>query len=110
MSDGHLLESLVVHEDVILTFFVQILVRTALYAYILQFLTDVETALQNATVHYIFKFNTHNCVTLTRLHVEELNYEIQTAVHTDTYAVLNVLTVNHKIIYYWFIYCFIINF
>jgi len=29
--------------------------------------------------------------------VKKLNHEIQTAVHPDTHAVLNVLGVNHKI-------------
>ena len=95
VRDGYLLESLVVHEDVVLALFVQELIRTALYADIFQFLTDVEAALQYAAIHYIFEFNTHNCVTLTRFNVKELNYEIQTAIHADTYAVFNVLTVDH---------------
>ena len=97
MADGHLLESLVVHEDIVLTLFVEELIRTALYAYILQLLTDIEATLQHATIHYIFEFNTHNSVALTRFDVQELNYEIQTAIHTDTYAVFDVLTVNHTI-------------
>ena len=106
VGDGHLLESLVVHEDVVCSFFVEELVGAALNTYVLELLADIEAALQHAAVHYIFEFNTHNCVTLTRLNVEELNYEIQTAVHADAYAVFDVLTVNHKIIYYLIIYHF----
>ena len=98
MSDRYLLEGLVIHEDVVLALFVKELVRTALNANILQLLTDVEAALQHTAVHYILKFHAHNRVALTRLHVQKLDYEIQTAVHADTYAVFNVLTVNHKII------------
>ena len=96
VSDRHLLESLLVHEDIVLTLFVEVLVWTALYAYILEFLTNVEAALQYATIYYIFKFHTHNGVTLSWLNVQEVNYEIQTAVHADTYTVIYILRVNHK--------------
>ena len=96
VRDRHLLESLLVHEDVVLTLFVEVLVWTALNANILQFLTDVEAALQNATIYYIFELNTHNGVTLSWLNMQEVNYEIQTAVHTDTYTVLYILRVNHN--------------
>ena len=99
MSDRYLLEGLVIHEDVVLALFVKELVRTALNANILQLLTDVEAALQHTAVHYILKFHAHNRVALTRLHVQKLDYEIQTAVHADTYAVFNVLTVNHNAIF-----------
>jgi hypothetical protein len=80
-----------VHEDIILTLFVEVLIWTALNANILEFLTDVEAALQNATIYYIFELNTHNGVTLTWLNVQEVDYKIQTAIHADAYAVLNVL-------------------
>ena len=96
MADRHLLESLLVHKDIVLTLFVEVLVWTTLNAYILEFLTDVEAALQYATINYIFELNTHNGVTLTWLNVQEVNYKIQTAVHADTYAVLYILRVNHK--------------
>jgi hypothetical protein len=80
-----------VHEDIVLTLFVEVLIWTALYAYILEFLTDVETALQYATIYYIFELNTHNGVTFTWLNVQEVDYEIQTAIHADANTVLNVL-------------------
>lgn len=100
VRDRHLLEGLVIHEDIILTFLIEELVRATLHAYILEFLTDIESALEHAAIHYIFEFNTHDGVTFSRLHMQELNYEIQTAVHADAYAVFNVLAVNHKI-YFW---------
>ena len=96
VTDRYLLESLLVHEDIILTLFVEELVWTALNANILKFLTNVEAALQYATINNIFEFNTHDGVTLSWLNVQEVNYKIQTAVHADTYAVLYVLRVNHK--------------
>ena len=91
VTDRHLLKSLLVHEDIILTLFVEVLVWTALNAYILKFLTNVEAALQNATIYYIFELNTHNGVTLSWLNVQEVDYEIQTAIHADANTVLNVL-------------------
>jgi hypothetical protein len=91
VSNRHLLESLLVHKDVILTLFVEVLVWTALNANILEFLTNVETALQYAAINYIFELNTHNGVTLTWLNMQEVDYKIQTAIHADTYAILNVL-------------------
>ena len=91
VTDRHLLKSLLVHEDIILTLFVEVLIWTALYAYILEFLTDVETALQNAAIYYIFELNTHDGVTFTWLNVQEVDYEIQTAIHADANTVLNVL-------------------
>ena len=96
VSDRYLLESLLVHEDIVLTLFVEVLIWTALYANILEFLTDIEATLQYATIYYIFEFHTHNGVTLSWLNVQEVNYEIQTAVHADTYTVLYILRVNHK--------------
>jgi hypothetical protein len=98
MTDRHLLESLLVHEDIILTLFVEELVWTTLYAYILEFLANVEAALQHAPVNYIFEFYTHDGVTLTWLNVQEVNYKIQTAVHADANTVLYVLRVNHNFI------------
>ena len=99
MCDRHLLKGLVVHEDIVITLFVEELIRTTFYANILQLLTDVEATLQHATIHYIFEFNAHDGVAFTRLYMQKLNYEIQTAVHADTYAVFNVLAVNHKSIF-----------
>ena len=96
VTDRYLLKSLLVHEDVILALFVEVLVWTALYANILQFLADIEATLQYTTINYIFEFYTHNGVTLSWLNVQEVNYKIQTAVHADTYAVLYVLRVNHN--------------
>ena len=91
VTDRHLLKSLLVHKDIVLTLFVEVLIWTALYAYILEFLTDVETALQNAAIYYIFELNTHDGVTFTWLNVQEVDYEIQTAIHADANTVLNVL-------------------
>ena len=45
LADGNLLECLVIHEDIILAVGVEILVGAALHAYILEFLADVEAAL-----------------------------------------------------------------
>ena len=91
MGDRNLLVSLVVHEDVVLTLLVQELVRTTLYANIFQFLADIEAALQNATVNNVFELNAHNRVALAGFHMQKFDYEIQTAVHTDANAVLDVL-------------------
>ena len=52
---------------------------------------DVEAALQNAAIYYIFELNTHDGVTFTWLNVQEVDYEIQTAIHADANTVLNVL-------------------
>ena len=91
MSDRNLLIGFLIHEDVVITLFIEILVGATLYADILKFLTDIEAAFQNTAIDNILKFNTHNGVTFSGFYMQEFDYEIQTTVHTDAHAVLNVL-------------------
>lgn len=95
LVDRNLLESLVVHEDVVAALAVEELVGTTLYAHVFELFTNVETALEHTAVYNVFQLGTHECVTLSRLHVEKLHAEVQTAIHADAGAVLNVLSVNH---------------
>ena len=45
----------------------------------------------------VLEFRTHECVALSGFYVEELHHEIETAVHTDAGAVLDVLSVHHML-------------
>ena len=91
LGDGNLLEGLVVHEDVVLAFHVEELIAATLNAHILEFLADVEAALQHVAAHHVLESGAHDGVTLARLHVEEVDAEIELAVHTDAGALLDVL-------------------
>ena len=91
LCDGHLVVCLLVHEDVVSSVEVKILVWAALYAYILQSLTDVEALLQNASADNVLQCGTHDSVTLTWLYVQEVNTEIQLAIHADASTFLDVL-------------------
>ena len=91
VTDRHLLVSLLIHEDIILTLLVKILVWAALNAYILKFLANVEAALQNATINNIFELNVHDCVTLAWFTVLKPDYEIEAAIHSDANAILDIL-------------------
>src|SRR5699024_2565160 len=78
---------------------IEVLVRAAFHTHVFQFLTDVEAAFEDVTVDYIFEFCTHEGVTLTGFYMEEIDTEIQFAIHTDTSSDLNVLSVNHIAIF-----------
>ena len=91
MSDRNLVISFLVHEDVIFTLLVEVLVGTALHAYILQLLADVETTLKHASVNNILQLHTHEGVTLAGLYMQEVDDEEQFTIHTDACSHLNVL-------------------
>ena len=90
-SDRNLVVCLLVHEDIVFTLLVEILVGAALNAYILKLLADVETTLQHSAVNNVLKLNAHESVALTRLYVEEVDDEEKLAVHTDASSHLDVL-------------------
>jgi hypothetical protein len=96
LGNRDLLESLVVHEDVVLTLLVEVLVGTTLYAYILELLTDIETTLQNVTINNVLECGTHEGVTLTGLYVKEIDTEVQLTIHADAGTFLDVLSINHN--------------
>ena len=66
-SDRDLFVGLSVHEDIVLTFLVEVLIGTVLNADILELHADVETLLQNIAAQHILQFNTHDSVALARL-------------------------------------------
>jgi DNA repair protein RadC len=95
MSNRNLVECFLIHKNIVCTFHIQILVWTTFHTYIFQFFTDVETTFQNVTINHIFQFSTHECVTFSRFYMQEVNTEIQFAVHTDSCSDFNVLSINH---------------
>ena len=95
LADGNLLESFVVHENVIATVGIEILIRTTFHSHILKLLADIEATFQNAAINHILKLGAHESVTLAGLYVKELHTEVKTAIHADTCAVFDVLSVNH---------------
>ena len=99
LVDGNLLESLIVHEDVVAAVGVEILIGAAFNTHVLKFLADVEAAFEYAAVNYVFKFRTHESVALAWFYVKELHNEIETAVHADACAVFDVLSVDHMLSY-----------
>ncbi len=74
------------------------MVGTSFNSHVLKLLADIETALEHAAVDHVFKLCTHECVAFAGLYVEELHAEVKTAIHADAGAVLDVLSVNHKMV------------
>ena len=95
VSDGNLVESLLVHELVVVTVVIQILIGTTLYTHILQLLTDVEAAFQYVSVYYVLQLGTHEGVSLTRLYMQKVDAEVKLAVHADASSDFDVLGINH---------------
>ena len=89
--DGNLLEGLLVHEDTARLVLIQILVGATLDDDVLQFLTDIEAALQYATVADVLQLDDHDGVTLTRLAMLEVDANPNATVHTNGGAFFNVL-------------------
>ena len=89
--DWNLVVCLLVHEDIVLALLIEVLVRTTLYAYILELLADVEATLQNATVNNVLQLNSHESVTLAWFYVKEVDDEEQLAIHADAGSHLDVL-------------------
>ena len=89
--DGNLLKCLLIHENTTALVFIKILIGTTLNDDVLQFLTDVEATLQNATIGNVLHLDNHNCVTLTWLSVLEIDAHPNTTVHANSGAFLNVL-------------------
>ena len=57
--DGKLyfcIECFLIHEDIIFTFFVQVLIGTTFNAYVFQLLTDIEATFENVAAYYIFQY------------------------------------------------------
>lgn len=96
LGDGNLIVSLLIHEDIVLSFHVKELIGTALHAYILKCLTDVEALFEYTAAHYILERGAHDGVALTGLHMEKVNAEVELAIHTDAGALLDVLRFNHE--------------
>jgi hypothetical protein len=67
------------------------LVRTTFYANIFESFTNVKTLFEYTTRNYVLQSGTHDCVTLTRLNVEEVDAEVKLTVEADACALLNVL-------------------
>ena len=66
---GNLVKSLLVHELVVVTVMIELLVGTTFYTHVFQFLTDVETTFQNVAVHHVFQLGTHEGITLSLIHI-----------------------------------------
>lgn len=76
LGDGHLVECLLVHEDVVAAICIEILVGAALHTHVLEFFADVEAALEHAAVDDVLQFCAHEGVALAGLHVEEFYTEV----------------------------------
>ena len=109
LVDRNLLKSLVIHEHGIVAIHVEVLIGATLNAHVLELLTDIEAALQHASINDVFKFGAHKGVTLTGLYMQEFDTEIQIAIQADAGSVLDVLSINHNcsaiIIFYVNIVC-----
>ena len=86
-----LLEGLVVHENQIVAILVKVLVWATLNAYVLQLLADVETLFDYTAVNHVLQRNVHDSVALAWLAMQEVDAEIELAVHADACALLDVL-------------------
>ena len=91
LGDGYLVEGLLVHEDVVCSVEIEVLVWTTLYAYIFESLTDIKALLEYAAADHVLECGTHDGVTFSWLYVQEVDAEIELAIHTDACAFLDVL-------------------
>jgi len=66
---SNLLESLLVHEDEVATFLVEILVGAVFYTHVFQFLADVEAAFNHVSVDNVLELCAHERIALSRLYV-----------------------------------------
>lgn len=96
LGDGELLEGLVVHEDVVFAIEVEVLEGTTLNAHVFEALADVEALLEHAAADNVLEGGAHDGVTLTGLYVEEVDAEVELAVHADANALLDVLRFDHR--------------
>ena len=91
LGDRSLVEGFLVHEDVVLALLIEILELATLYAYVFKCFTDIEALFEYAATYYVLEGGTHDGVTLSRLHVQEVDAEIELAIHADAGALLDVL-------------------
>ena len=98
MGDGHLVEGFLVHEEVVFTFLIEVLVGTTFHAYVFERFADVETLFDHTAAHNVLEGGAHDGVALTGFHVEEVDAEIELAVHADANPFLDVLRFDHEII------------
>ena len=89
--DIDLLKGLVVHEHVVLTLSIEVLIGTALYANVFELLADIESLLDYTAIDYVLEGNVHDSVAFAWFAMEEIDAEIQLAIHANAYAFLDVL-------------------
>jgi len=94
-GDGDVVPCLLVEEVVIVALSVGVLEGAALDAYVFDGLADVESFFEDASGDDVFQLRAHDGVSLSGFHVEELDAEVELAVHTDAGAVLDVLRFDH---------------
>ena len=95
--DRNLLESLIVHEDVVVAVGIEVLERAALHSHVFELLADVEAAFEYAAVDNVLELGAHKSVAFAGLNVKEFYTEVETAVHAYAGAVFDVLSVDHII-------------
>ena len=93
-----MVESFLVHEEVVFTLLIEVLIGATFHAHVFERLADVEALFEHATAHHVLEGGAHDGVTLTGLHVEEVDAEVELAVHADANALLDVLRFDHEII------------
>ena len=86
---------LAIWQSLSLTFEVEVLVGATLYANVFEALTNVEALLQYAAGNHALEGRAHDGVALSGLYVEEVDAEVELAVHADANALLDVLRFNH---------------
>ena len=89
--DRNLVVSLLIHEDVVLSFKIEILIGTALNTHILKCFTNVETLFKYTTIYYVLKGSTHDGVSFSWFYVQEVDAEVQLTIHADACTFFNVL-------------------
>ena len=88
----NLVVGLGMHEDIVVSFLVEVLIRTVLNADILKLHANVETLFKHIAAQHVLQFDTHDSVALARLNMLEVNAEINLSIQTDGASNLNILT------------------
>lgn len=89
--NGHLLVCFVVHEDVVSAFLIEVLVLATFHTYVLKGFADVEALFKHAAADNVLQRRAHDGVALSRFYVEEIDAEVELAIHADAGSFLDVL-------------------
>ena len=97
-GESNLLESLGVHEVVAHVILIEILIRTAFDAHLVNFHTRVPGLVEDAAGLHIAQFGAHESRTLAGLNVKEFNDKEIVAVDIEAHAVFKISCCCHKML------------